>query len=57
MNTPDPSQKPAARRFTFNVFEKNLETGQHVRVNTPADQAYGPEERSESDQSSFRYKD
>jgi hypothetical protein len=32
MNVPDSSQKLPVRRFKLNVFEKDLQTGQYVRV-------------------------
>ena len=29
---PDPLQEPQRRKFTLNIFDKDLETGQFVRV-------------------------
>jgi hypothetical protein len=32
---PDPLQEPQRRKFTLNIFTKDLETGQPVQVNKP----------------------
>ena len=35
LNHPDPLQGPQVREFKLNIFTKDPETGQRVRVNTP----------------------
>jgi hypothetical protein len=35
LKLPDTMQEPKTRRFTLSIFEKDRETGQRVRVNSP----------------------
>ena len=37
-------QQPQTRRFTLNIFEKNIETGQYVPVKKPIDRKYYDDE-------------